>query len=184
MARKAILEGGKRDEIIAAAQQLFFSEGYEQTSVRKVLDKVGGEVGMFYHYFKSKEELFNVAVDRFFRQYAEDFEKIMDTVSAPEDLVDKLLKQYEGAMQSFGKVSGQLHWSMASALHERTLLAMAPAVQKALQAHGYDGPYPLDIAAGKLIADVSAALHAPSFAGMTKKEKKAILISLIRETWK
>ncbi len=184
MARKAILEGGKRDEIIAAAQQLFFSEGYEQTSVRKVLDQVGGEVGMFYHYFKSKEELFNVAVDRFFRQYAEDFEKIMDTVSSPEDLVDKLLKQYESAMQAFGNVSANLHWTMAYALHDRTLASMAPAVEKALQAHGYAGPYPVDIAAGKLINDISAALHAPSFAKMTKKEKKAILITMIRETWK
>lgn len=184
MARKAILEGGKRDEIIAAAQQLFFTEGYEQTSVRKVLDQVGGEVGMFYHYFKSKEELFNVAVDRFFRQYEEDFEKIMDTVSSPEELADRLLKQYEAAMQAFGNISACLHWTMAYALHDRTLTAMEPAVEKALQAHGYDGPYPADIAAGKVIMDISAALHAPSFAKMTKKEKKAILISMIRETWK
>ena len=42
MARKAILEGGKRDEIIAAATTLFFTEGFESTSVRKILDRVGG----------------------------------------------------------------------------------------------------------------------------------------------
>ena len=61
MARKAVLEGGKREEIITAAEQLFFTEGFEKTSVRMILEKVGGEVGMFYHYFKSKEELFDVA---------------------------------------------------------------------------------------------------------------------------
>ena len=43
MARKAILESGKRDEIIAAATQLFFTEGFEGTSVRKILGMVGGE---------------------------------------------------------------------------------------------------------------------------------------------
>ena len=51
MARKALLTGGKRDEIIYAAMELFFENGYEATSVRMILDKVNGEVCMFYHYF-------------------------------------------------------------------------------------------------------------------------------------
>ena len=51
MARKPVLEGGKKDEIIAAATQLFFTEGFEGTSVRKILGMVNGEIGMFYHYF-------------------------------------------------------------------------------------------------------------------------------------
>ena len=42
MARKAILEGGKRDEIIAVATKLFFTEGFEATSVRKILALVDG----------------------------------------------------------------------------------------------------------------------------------------------
>ena len=41
MARKAVLEGGKRDEIIDAATELFFENGYEATSVRMIMDKVG-----------------------------------------------------------------------------------------------------------------------------------------------
>ena len=62
MSRKAILEGGKRDEIIAVATKLFFTEGFEATSVRKILALVDGEIGMFYHYFASKEELFEQVV--------------------------------------------------------------------------------------------------------------------------
>ena len=80
MARKAILEGGKRDEIIAAATKLFFTEGFENTSVRKILSMVNGEVGMFYHYFASKEELFDVVTDRFFRQYAAEFEEMINII--------------------------------------------------------------------------------------------------------
>lgn len=44
MPKKAVLEGGKRDEIIYAAMELFFEKGYDATSVRMILDKVGGEV--------------------------------------------------------------------------------------------------------------------------------------------
>ena len=49
MARKAVLEGGKRDEIIMTAMKLFFEHGYEATSVRMIMNEVGGEIGMFYH---------------------------------------------------------------------------------------------------------------------------------------
>ena len=52
MARKAVLTGGKRDEIIDIAMKLFFENGYEATSVRMIMNEVGGEIGMFYHYFK------------------------------------------------------------------------------------------------------------------------------------
>jgi Bacterial regulatory proteins, tetR family. len=34
MARKAVLIGGKKDELIAAALKLFIANGYENTSVR------------------------------------------------------------------------------------------------------------------------------------------------------
>ena len=64
MARKAILEGGKRDEILDKAILLFTQNGYEGTSVRMILQEVGGEIGMFYHYFSSKEELFDCAMKR------------------------------------------------------------------------------------------------------------------------
>ena len=103
MARKAILEGGKRDEIIAAATELFLTEGYENTSVRSILARVGGEVGMFYHYFTSKEELFDVVVDRFFRQYAVDFERMAEVVRSPEEMVDAFLPSYEEAMRKYSR---------------------------------------------------------------------------------
>ena len=37
MSRKAVTDGGKRDEIINAALNLFFEQGYEGTSVRSIM---------------------------------------------------------------------------------------------------------------------------------------------------
>jgi AcrR family transcriptional regulator len=53
------------NELLAAAQQLFFEKGYEKTSVSHIIDKVGVAKGTFYHYFKSKEELLDKLVDQF-----------------------------------------------------------------------------------------------------------------------
>ncbi len=179
MARKAILEGGKRDEIIAAATRLFFTEGFEGTSVRMILGEVGGEVGMFYHYFASKEELFDVVADRFFRQYALEFEAMAEKVNSPEELVDAFLPSYEAAMEKYARVEGGMHWTIRAALHERTVLSLVPAAEKLLRRFGYHDDCPPDIAAGTTVAAVSAAIHSESFQNMNEAERKRLLLHLI-----
>ena len=57
MPRKPIIEGGKREEIAKAALELFLSKGYDGTSVRAIMNQAGGEVGLFYYYFKNKDEI-------------------------------------------------------------------------------------------------------------------------------
>lgn len=49
----------RRIELLKTAQELFFSQGYEQTSVQNIIDAVGIAKGTFYHYFQSKEDLLN-----------------------------------------------------------------------------------------------------------------------------
>ena len=181
MARKPILEGGKRDEIIAAATQLFFTEGFEGTSVRKILAMVGGEVGMFYHYFSSKEDLFEVVVDRFFLQYAADFKAMADAVQSPGELVDAFLPMFEAAMDKYRRVETGMHWTIRSALHERTVLSLIPVMEDMLTRFGYHGAYPLDIAAAKMTAAISAVIHADSFQKMDAAERKQLLLHLLAD---
>src|SRR5882672_4426523 len=47
----------KRAEIVAIAQDLFFSEGYAGTSMSKIAATVGGSKATLYNHFQSKEEL-------------------------------------------------------------------------------------------------------------------------------
>ncbi len=46
-----------RSSIIDTAQRLFYSRGYESTSVAAIIDSVGIAKGTFYHHFDSKESL-------------------------------------------------------------------------------------------------------------------------------
>lgn len=179
MARKPVLEGGRRDEIIDAAEKLFFSEGFENTSVRKILAMVNGEVGMFYHYFSSKEELFDIVADRFFRRYAENFAAMAEEIRTPEDFTDVFLPSYEKAMSEYQRIEGNMHWTIRMAFHERTLLSLIPTVQKLLERFAYHGRYPLDIAAARAVADFSAVIHSAGFAAMNEKEKKQMLKQLL-----
>ena len=131
MARKAVLGGGKRDEIIRAALNLYLENGYEGTSIRMILEHVGGEVGMFYHYFASKEEVFNRSFELFMKMQGEKLSLLMlsqSTDATPRKKLELLWGGYMNAISDYTKLSGKsIHWTILSALHEITLDTMLPA---------------------------------------------------------
>lgn len=53
-------------EILDAAQKLFITKGFEETSISDIMEAVGGAKGMFYRCFKSKEEVMNTLSKRMF----------------------------------------------------------------------------------------------------------------------
>jgi AcrR family transcriptional regulator len=71
----------RKAEILDAAQELFFTLGYEQTSVNAIIEKVGVAKGTFYYYFKSKEELLDCLAERISEQA---LSAIMDLVDNPD----------------------------------------------------------------------------------------------------
>jgi AcrR family transcriptional regulator len=55
-------KAAKRAEILAAAVEVFFEEGYARASMDRIIDKIGGSKRTIYSYFPSKEELFGAIV--------------------------------------------------------------------------------------------------------------------------
>lgn len=55
-----------KKEILDAAQSLFISKGYEETSVSDIMNMAGGAKGMFYHCFDSKEEVMHALGNKLF----------------------------------------------------------------------------------------------------------------------
>ena len=63
MARTVKNPDERRSELIACAQNLFYSKGYECTSVSDIIAEVGVAKGTFYHYFDSKQAILQAMVD-------------------------------------------------------------------------------------------------------------------------
>ncbi|MDR1954806.1 MAG: TetR/AcrR family transcriptional regulator, partial [Candidatus Methanoplasma sp.] len=51
-----------KNEIIAAATELFVRNGYENTTIEDILKEWKGSKGSLYYYFKSKEEILDAVV--------------------------------------------------------------------------------------------------------------------------
>ena len=58
----------RRQEIMDTAIELFYLNGYDKTSISDIAAKIGVAQGLCYRYFKSKEELFDSAVDYYAEQ--------------------------------------------------------------------------------------------------------------------
>ncbi len=52
-----------RQRIVEAADRLFYSRGYNQTSFSDISDETGIPRGNFYYYFKTKEDILSAVVD-------------------------------------------------------------------------------------------------------------------------
>lgn len=186
MARKPVLEGGKREEILDAAIGLFFKNGYEGTSIRMILNEVGGEIGMFYHYFTSKQELFDKAVDHFMDLQSKSFIQIMtgNKNDAPGQKIEHLLTLYSVSMEQFRKLAGgTIHWSILSALHDRTVDSMLPAVKEMIlnifEFTGDTDFTEVDWLGPFILKGISGLLHDAEFSKLPKEQQQIIISAFI-----
>ena len=68
----------RKNELLDAAQELFFTKGYKQTSIESIIKKIGVAKGTFYYYFKSKEDLMDKLVKRMTNQILSEIKKITE----------------------------------------------------------------------------------------------------------
>jgi len=60
-----------RQRIVDAADHLFYSRGYNQTSFSDISDETGIPRGNFYYYFKTKEDILAAVVDTRLQEFKE-----------------------------------------------------------------------------------------------------------------
>ena len=158
----------RRDQIIEAAERLFYEKGYEQTSVQDVLDALSLSKGGFYHYFQSKIELLE-AVCR--RQSVRDAEEMTAAVARQEGAVARLntLLKYCGLLRAdrmefallvlrVGYLGGslQLRACLREGLMEAALPMMREIILEGMAENVFFTRFPDDI--GELILQLFATI--------------------------
>ena len=168
MARKPVTDGGKREKIVVAAMKFFLEKGYDGTSIRAIMKKAGGEVGLFYYYFNNKDDVFDKALDLFFASYQNSFAEITD--SAYRDPFRALTRFFEymkaETVRFRDKYAANIHRTVRWAIRERTLTIVTPYIRQiigVLAELGATPPLNLDVAAVMLAHGVgSMILHEDS----------------------
>jgi len=65
---------GSKEYIIQVASLLFLQKNFKEVTMKEIVDKTGMSKGAFYHYFASKEQLFQEVLDYFFQNVAHNYE--------------------------------------------------------------------------------------------------------------
>lgn len=80
-------ERNTKGKIINAAWDLFYEQGYENTTVDEIIDASGTSKGSFYHYFEGKDALLGSLSYIFDEEYARLQNVLSDDMSAFEKLL-------------------------------------------------------------------------------------------------
>lgn len=80
-------ERNTKGKIITAAWDLFYEQGYEDTTVEEIIEKSGTSKGSFYHYFEGKDALLGSLSYIFDEEYSRLCETLDETMSAFDTLL-------------------------------------------------------------------------------------------------
>ena len=76
-----------KGKIITAAWDLFYEQGYDDTTIEEIIEESGTSKGSFYHYFEGKDALLGSLSYIF----DEEYERLQETLSDDMNSFDKLL---------------------------------------------------------------------------------------------
>ena len=82
----------RRNEIIETDGKLFEEKGYEQTQVQDIVNKIGVAKGLFYYYFKSKDEVMEELADRYADAIIDAVNKLIDKDITTFDKINRIFQ--------------------------------------------------------------------------------------------
>ncbi|MGA2820504.1 MAG: TetR/AcrR family transcriptional regulator [Anaerolineales bacterium] len=84
----------QREQILAAAAQIFREKGYQATSMQDIADAVHLQKGSLYHHVRSKEEILVTLLDRALDLLIESMEEVLHSALSPEDKLQAAMRAY------------------------------------------------------------------------------------------
>lgn len=169
----------RRRELIEIALRQFIENGYEKTSVRSILKEADGEIGMFYHYFKSKNEIYEAALNFFNEQFLEKVQMIVEKKS--QDLyakVDQIMETVSQSLKQYREIqSEEFDYYVVAAIHTRTLNDLVPIFEQLIFLESKIKMKQLEEIDKRMITrflvfGISAILHAPESSDLTYKKEE------------
>ena len=123
----------RKAELLDTAMRLFAEKGYDNVSVRSVAREAGVASGLAYHYFDSKQRLFDAAIGHYAERCSEGMRAALDdgALSLDEKIEGAIAAATEHAAFPHGS---RLHAEGNGTLHDRLSLGICEAVRPHMQA--------------------------------------------------
>lgn len=115
----------RKSELLDAAQKLFIEKGYAKTTVTDILNVHGLSKGVFYYYFKSKEEVMDAIIQRMVDDMVDHAKKVAaDPGMTPPQKIFAILTgrgQSEEMIKDKENMARQFHEVQNAEMHQKCL---------------------------------------------------------------
>ncbi|GAA2774677.1 TetR/AcrR family transcriptional regulator [Streptomyces showdoensis] len=105
----------RRREILDTAAEVFASEGYDATTVRRIADAAGLLAGSLYHHFDSKESMLDEILRAFLDELWARYDAVLAAALGPRETLENLVTEsfreidrHRAAVAIYQKESGHL----------------------------------------------------------------------------
>jgi len=119
----------RKQELIKIAFHQFIQQGYEKTSIRSIVGEANGEIGMFYHHFSSKEEIFQAALEQYNDEFISKIKRIVTTHNELPfmELLKLVLLNLEQALNEYAHMIAEtVDKQMLTIIHQDTMQKLQP----------------------------------------------------------
>ncbi len=131
----------RKSELLDAAQKLFIEKGYAKTTVTDILNVHGLSKGVFYYYFKSKEEVMDAIIQRMVDDAVDNAKKIVANpdMTPPQKIYAILMGQgqTEEMIKDREDMAHEFHTADNAEMHQKSLVQsikyLAPVMAEILQ---------------------------------------------------
>jgi AcrR family transcriptional regulator len=123
----------RREEIIAAALDLFSQNGYQATSIRAIAKKAGVTEGLIYHYFRDKRDLVLSIIETVLKQRDQLIMNIDFNQPADKLLENTLPKAKLLMTNEYFKKSIRFLWTQIPTFSREELMIVSARVDVGLQ---------------------------------------------------
>jgi AcrR family transcriptional regulator len=120
LSMKRIAPEERKKELIDIAEQLFITNGYDQTAVSDIVREVNLSQGAFYYYFESKEDVLVAILENNLKVMEIALRQTANRTDLDEPVkLNTMLNQFIKATVSGKKIHNYIHQEMNPALHKK-----------------------------------------------------------------
>jgi AcrR family transcriptional regulator len=94
-----------KEHILVTSLKLFLQKSFKEVTMKQIVEETGMSKGAFYHYFNSKEQVFEEIVQHFFMDMAIDFSKI--PFQSLKQFYTEVLIESENKRKALAKLIGE-----------------------------------------------------------------------------
>ncbi|MGD0954010.1 MAG: TetR/AcrR family transcriptional regulator [Methanotrichaceae archaeon] len=112
----------RRKELIDTAEQLFITNGYDQTAVSDIVNEVNLSQGAFYYYFESKEDILVAILEKNVAVMESALRQTADRTDLDEAVkLNAMFNQFISVTISGKKIHSYIHQEMNATLHKKLM---------------------------------------------------------------